>query len=181
MCIVSGRPALMVHTNVCRTYGRIVETVMEDITATNGGGLLTVTVQNTGYITGDFSVCGSLYLSDTLIVSCIFQVGVDECSEGIVRVAQQTKSLDPRQQALFEWEISAGLNTDLDHNCTGNTLITQELQLCRMLNYNNYTIFHDVKQWCCMTQMESYWMQSPSTSKHWTHASTALTGNATAL
>ena len=44
---------------------------------------------------------------------------MDDCSEGIVRVAQQTKSLDPRQQGLFEWEISAGLNTDLDHNCTG--------------------------------------------------------------
>ena len=41
---------------VCRTYGRIVETLMEDITVLNGGGLLTVTVQNTGYITGDFSV-----------------------------------------------------------------------------------------------------------------------------
>ena len=55
----------MVHTTFCRTYGRIVETVMEDITVANGGGVLTVTVQNTGYITGDFSVRDSLYLSDT--------------------------------------------------------------------------------------------------------------------
>ena len=47
------------------------------------------------------------------------QVSVDECTEGIVRVAQQTQSLDPRQQGTFEWEISAGINTDLDHNCTG--------------------------------------------------------------
>ena len=47
------------------------------------------------------------------------QVSVDECSEGIIRVAQQTLSLDPRQQGTLEWEMSAGINTDLDHNCTG--------------------------------------------------------------
>ena len=35
-------------------------------------------------------------------------------------MAQQTQSLDPRQQSVFEWMISAGLNTDLDHNCSGN-------------------------------------------------------------
>lgn len=42
--------------NPNRTYGRIVETLMEDITVTNGGGLLSVTIQNTGYITGDYAV-----------------------------------------------------------------------------------------------------------------------------
>ena len=48
-----------------------------------------------------------------------FQVSVDDCTEGIVRVAEQTKTLDPRQQEKFEWQISAGMNSDFNHNCTG--------------------------------------------------------------
>ena len=60
------------------------------------------------------SVC--VYLD----IQCLFwQVSVEECTEGIVRVAQQTQSLDPRQQASLEWEMAAGLNADLSHNCTG--------------------------------------------------------------
>ena len=58
-------------TRVYRTYGRIVETLMEDITVLNGGGLLTVTVQNTGYITGDYSVSVYMKISTTLSVLCV--------------------------------------------------------------------------------------------------------------
>lgn len=44
--------------NACRSPGRIVETLLEDFTVLNGGGLLTVIVQNTGSFTADYSVCG---------------------------------------------------------------------------------------------------------------------------
>lgn len=47
------------------------------------------------------------------------QVGVNECTSGVVRVGQQTKSLDPREQIKIQWEMSAGLNKDKNHNCTG--------------------------------------------------------------
>lgn len=41
---------------MCRSPGRIVETVLEDITELNGGGLLSVTVQNTGSVSAEYSV-----------------------------------------------------------------------------------------------------------------------------
>lgn len=39
-----------------RSPGRIVESIVEDFTALAGSGMLTVTAQNTGGITADFSV-----------------------------------------------------------------------------------------------------------------------------
>ena len=44
---------------MCRSPGRIVETVIEDITELNGGGLLTVIVQNVGSVTADYAVRGT--------------------------------------------------------------------------------------------------------------------------
>lgn len=40
----------------CRSLGRIVEALVEDFMALAGAGVLTVTVQNTGTITSDYSV-----------------------------------------------------------------------------------------------------------------------------
>ena len=123
--------------HACRSPGRIVETMIEDITEMNGGGLLTVIVQNTGSVSADYAVRTLymyMYTSCTMFsahehVYTIFythnpyiQVGVDDCSEGIVRVAQQTQSLDPRQQGTFEWQISAAINAGLDHNCSGTDI-----------------------------------------------------------
>ena len=68
------------------------------------------------WLQGHFTVYNSEIVS---ILNLFLQVSIDECTEGIVRVAQQTRGLDPRQQGTFEWEMSAGINTDLDHNCTG--------------------------------------------------------------
>ena len=43
-------------TCMCRSPGRIVEALVEDFLALAGSGLLTVTVQNVGPITSDYSV-----------------------------------------------------------------------------------------------------------------------------
>ena len=67
------------------------------------------------------------------------QVSVDECTQGIVRVAQQTHSLDPRQQGTFEWEMSAGINTQLNHNCTGKTKTI--IIIKKIIVYSNAWIF----------------------------------------
>ena len=42
--------------NNYRSPGRIVESIIEDFSALAGSGMLTVTAQNTGGITADFSV-----------------------------------------------------------------------------------------------------------------------------
>lgn len=52
-----------------------------------------------------------------------------------MQVAQQTKNLDPRQQATFEWEMSAGLNADLSHNCTGMYAHSQVMPLTTVYIY----------------------------------------------
>ena len=84
---------------------------------------------------------GTVYNSE--IVNLFLQVSVDECTEGIVRVAQQTRGLDPRQQGTFEWEISAGINTDLDHNCTGKDAL--KLLLYSVLN--NTWVIPELSTW----------------------------------
>ena len=57
--------AITLH--VCRSPGRIVETVMEDITELNGGGVLTVIVQNTGSITADYAVRYTHMCTNTVV------------------------------------------------------------------------------------------------------------------
>ena len=44
------------YSNNYRSPGRIVESIIEDFSALAGSGMLTVTAQNTGGITADFSV-----------------------------------------------------------------------------------------------------------------------------
>ena len=44
-----------------RSPGRIVEALVEDFMALAGSGMLTVTVQNTGTITADYSVSKSVH------------------------------------------------------------------------------------------------------------------------
>jgi len=44
-----------------RSPGRIVEALVEDFMALAGSGMLTVTVQNTGTITADYSVSKSMH------------------------------------------------------------------------------------------------------------------------
>ena len=82
-----------------------------------------------------------------------FQVSIDDCTEGIVRVAEQTKTLNPRQQEKFEWQISAGMNSDFNHNCTGIVCVytvqtpmqiirPQELNFLNM-PYNHTVVLYD--------------------------------------
>lgn len=42
---------------ILRGKGRIVEALIEDFKALSGSGILTVSIQNTGFITADYSVC----------------------------------------------------------------------------------------------------------------------------
>jgi len=45
-------------------------------------------------------------------------VSIGQCTEGIIQVSEKKKSLNPRQQDTFMFEISASLNIDFQHNCT---------------------------------------------------------------
>ena len=48
------------------------------------------------------------------------QVSIQACTEGIIPLSQKTKTLDPRQQGIYNFEVSSSLNIDYEHNCTGN-------------------------------------------------------------
>ena len=54
-----------------RSPGRIVEIMVEDFTVLTGGGTLTVVVQNTGYVSADFSVCIT-NTTDHFLIDCCF-------------------------------------------------------------------------------------------------------------
>lgn len=51
-----------------RSPGRIVEALVEDFMALVGSGMLTVTVQNTGHTTADYSVSNSTLIHCTTAV-----------------------------------------------------------------------------------------------------------------
>lgn len=101
-------------------------------------------------------------------------MSVEECTEGIVRVAEQTQSLDPRQQASFEWEMSAGLNADISHNCTGTYVHSQVMPLATVYN-------HTILQWYFLIKMVVYWTQNLYISKLWTIVSTVPMDSAIVL
>ena len=96
---------------------------MEDFQALGGAGGLTVVVQNTGTVTSEYSVSYCITISYTFNVKfhvCfnINQLSIGQCSEGIIQVSEKSKTIDPRQQKTFVFEISASLNIDFDHNCS---------------------------------------------------------------
>lgn len=51
------------------------------------------------------------------------QVSIQACTEGIIPVSQKTKTLDPRQQDVYVFEVSSSLNIDFEHNCTGKLFL----------------------------------------------------------
>lgn len=108
---------------LCRSQGRIVEALIDDFMALMGSGVLNVVVQNIGVVTADFSV------NPTDLISCIkflLQVSIDKCSDGIIRVSDRSKTIDPRQQMTFDFQISASMNKAFNHSCNGkiNLLFT---------------------------------------------------------
>lgn len=108
---------------LCRSQGRIVEALIDDFMALMGSGVLNVVVQNIGVVTADFSV------NPTDLMSCIkflLQVSIDKCTDGIIRVSDRSKTIDPRQQVTFDFQISASMNKAFNHSCNGkiNPLFT---------------------------------------------------------
>ena len=51
------------------------------------------------------------------------KVSVGQCTDGIIQVSEKTRTINPRQMEIFVFEISASVNMELDHNCTGNQLL----------------------------------------------------------
>lgn len=58
----------------------------------------------------------------TMSFLVLTQVAIDSCTEGIIRVSQRAKTINPMQQVEFEFQISSSLNLDLNHTCTGTSL-----------------------------------------------------------
>uniref|UniRef100_A0A1X7UMY0 Generative cell specific-1/HAP2 domain-containing protein n=1 Tax=Amphimedon queenslandica TaxID=400682 RepID=A0A1X7UMY0_AMPQE len=82
-----------------RSTGRIVEALVNDFVALIESGILTVVIQNTGAVTADYSV------------------SINQCTDGIIRVSERIKTVDPRQQVTFEFELSSSLNVAFNHSC----------------------------------------------------------------
>ncbi len=47
------------------------------------------------------------------------QVTVGECTDGIIQVSEKIKTINPRHMETFTFEISASINAEFEHNCTG--------------------------------------------------------------
>ena len=61
---------------IFRSPGRIVEALVEDFMALVGSGMLTVTVQNTGHTTADYSVSNSTSILYTTAVQYLILLWV---------------------------------------------------------------------------------------------------------
>ena len=61
---------------------------------------------------------------------CFPQVSIGQCTEGIIQVSEKTKTLNPRQQDTFVFEISASLNMDFQHNCTSEYIVATHNYKC---------------------------------------------------
>ena len=70
--------------------------------------------------------CG--YVASVELFLC--QVSIGQCTEGIVQVSEKTKTLNPRQQDTFVFEISASLNMDFQHNCTSEYVVATHNCTC---------------------------------------------------
>ena len=101
---------------LCRSQGRIVEALMDDFMALMGSGVLNVVVQNIGVVTADFSVNPTHLIT---YINFILQISIDQCTDGIIRVSDRSKTIDPRQQMTFEFQISASMNKAFNHSCNG--------------------------------------------------------------
>ncbi|XP_065882454.1 hapless 2-like [Dysidea avara] len=96
-----------------RSPGRIVEAFIQDFSALGEAGNLHVIVQNIGRYTADYEVV------------------IESCTDGIIRVSTKQKTIDPREQAEFFFQISASLNIDANHTCYINLLDTEGVSLDR--------------------------------------------------
>ena len=82
------------------------------------------------------------------------QVSIGQCTEGIIQVSEKTKTLNPRQQDTFMFEISASLNMDFQHNCTSEyVVVTYVTSVAVALTPQLCTCVHHGLQLCLQALM----------------------------
>ena len=84
-----------------RSPGRIIETFIQDFDALGGAGQLYILVQNTGSVTSDYFI------------------SIEDCSDGIIRVSDRHRSIDPNQHGEYIFQLSTSLNENMNHTCHG--------------------------------------------------------------
>ena len=58
-------------------------------------------MQNTGSVTSDYFI------------------SIEDCSDGIIRVSDRHRSIDPNQHGEYIFQLSTSLNENMNHTCHG--------------------------------------------------------------